>query len=124
MTNLTEAIYLKYYTVFVTRYKRPVFQDDEIVQLLLNSFNDLEQSNDVQIESVKIEACYVYLSFTAGASKSPNQLAALLKSAGYQAILKNIPHLKSLWVRDMMYRTTPITHEEITEFLMTIKRRG
>ncbi len=124
MKNLNEQIQVIYYIVFVTRYKRAIFADKEAADLVKSALSNTQEKGILQINSLDIGDCYINLVCNCEPSKSPNQIISILKRASYQAILKKMPSLNSLWARNVILRTFPISSNEIDDFLMTIKRRG
>jgi len=124
MKNLNEPIQVIYYIVFVTRYKRAIFADKEAANLVKSALSNTQEKGILQINSLDIGDCYINLVCNCEPSKSPNQIVSILKRASYQAILKKMPSLNSLWARNVILRTFPISSNEIDDFLMTIKRRG
>ncbi|MFJ7983486.1 transposase [Lysinibacillus xylanilyticus] len=124
MENLNEPIQVIYYIVFVTRYKRAIFADKEAADLVKSALSNTQEKGILQINSLDIGDCYINLVCNCEPSKSPNQIVSILKRASYQAILKKMPSLNSLWARNVILRTFPISSNEIDDFLMTIKRRG
>ncbi|PJO44949.1 transposase [Lysinibacillus xylanilyticus] len=124
MENLNEPIQVIYYIVFVTRYKRAIFADKEATDLVKSALSNTQEKGILQINSLDIGDCYINLVCNCEPSKSPNQIVSILKRASYQAILKKMPSLNSLWARNVILRTFPISSNELDDFLMTIKRRG
>lgn len=124
MERIIEPIKLTYYMVFVTRYKRTVFNDKESAELVKSALLNTQEKGFLEIKSLEMGECYVNLICDCDPSKSPNQIVSILKRASYQALLKKIPHLNSIWARDIILRTFPISENELKSFLMTIKRRG
>lgn len=124
MESINEPIQLIYYMVFVTRYKRKVFEDKETAALLNSTLLNIQEKGILQIISLEIGDCYVNLVCNCEPSKSPNQIVSILKRTSYQALLEKMPHLNSLWARNVILRTSPVSKNEIDGFLMSIKRRG
>lgn len=119
-----EPIQLIYYMVFVTRYKRNIFEDHELAELVKSSLLNLQEKGNMKVENLEIGSCYISLTCIGDPSKSPNQIVSYLKRICYQLMLEKIPHLNSLWARDVIISTSPVSNIDIVEFLRTIKRRG
>lgn len=124
MKMKNEPIQIIYYMVFVTRYKRKVFNEGESVEIINTALLSIKDNGIREVELLEIGDCYIYLACYSEPSKSPNQIASSLKRTSYQAILEKIPKLNSLWARDVIIRTIPIPKNEIVDFLKDIKRRG
>jgi len=110
--------------VFVTRYKRNVFEDLEYAELVIQSIRNIHEKGILNVEIVKIGRCYISLKCIGDPSKSPNQIVSYLKRKSYQSMLEKMPHLNSLWARDVIISTSPISITNINDFLQTLKRRG
>lgn len=123
MNIIKEPIQLIYYMVFVTRYKRSIF-DESAATLIKSTLLNIQGKGILKIENLKVENCYISLTCQCESTKSPNQIVSVLKRACFQAMLEKNPHLNSLWAREVIIKTTPTSKMDINEFLHSIKRRG
>ncbi|MFY0520560.1 transposase [Lysinibacillus sp. UGB7] len=124
MERVNEPIKLIYHMVFVTRYKRTVFDDKESAEIVKAALLKINGKGILQIKSLEMGDCFVKLVCDSEPSRSPNQIVSILKRASYQALLEKMPQLNSLWARSIILRTYPISENELNSFLMSIKRRG
>lgn len=124
MNLIYEPNQLIYYMVFVTRYKRNIFEDREAAELVKQSLRNIQENGIMKVEIEEIGRCYISLKCIGDPSKSPNQIVSYLKRRCYQAMLEKMPHLNSLWSRDVIISTSPISNTIIIELLQTLKRRG
>ena len=89
---------LHYHLIFVVKYRRKVFTDDEIIDFLKQKIHEISETFEVEILAIECDVDYVHILFKAKPTLNIPKSINALKTITSREIRRKFPEVKKkLW---------------------------
>lgn len=117
---------LNYHIVFCTRYRRKLFNNQELSKRVIKLIEDKCKELNVKIISLELCEFYVYLFVECPPIISPNQLVYRIKVHCNISMLGDFPEVENipnLWTRRCLISTEKLEQSIINKYVFSQKSR-